>query len=73
MNRVGCELVAVEIACPRCSMLEVITVDLSAVLTTPGNGVSSLRVKAASKPIEHWCSSLQSPAAATLFDESDQM
>ena len=55
--------------CPRCLQLEVITVDLSPVLTTPGEGVATLRVKAVSKALEHWCSSVQS--AATLFDDTD--
>lgn len=59
-------LYAVETPCPTCGRLEVIAVDFTAVLTTPSEGVATLKLKAASKALEHWCG--VEATAHTLFD-----
>ena len=59
-------LYAVETPCPRCGVLEVIAVDLTAVLTTPSEGVATLKLKAASKALDHWCGTVGT--VTTLFD-----
>lgn len=61
MPRVTTERIAVLTPCPICGVGELIAVDLSAILTTPDDGVSTLRVKASSKALEHWCAT-QAPA-----------
>jgi hypothetical protein len=59
-------LYAVETPCPGCGRLEVIAVDLTAVLTTPSEGQATLKVKAASKALDHWCG--VEATVHTLFD-----
>lgn len=65
MPRVPAGLVAVELVCPRCGVLEVIAVGLSAVLTTPTENPPTLAVKAKATKLEHWCQPNGAPA--TLF------
>jgi len=63
--RVPAGIVAVELICPRCGVLETIPVALSAVLTTPSGEPATLRVKAKAKPLDHDCHPHGAPS--TLF------
>lgn len=69
--RVGMQLLAAEVPCPTCGRLEVIAVELAAVLTVPDDGVATLRVKAKSKALDHWCTSATTDTVGSLFDTAD--
>lgn len=66
MPRVSAGLVAVEVACPSCGVLETIGVHLAGVLTIPDDETPSLRIKAKSKPFEHDCGRID----VTLFTDT---
>jgi hypothetical protein len=65
------QLYAVEVICPMCGRLELIAVNLGAVLTTPGEGVPALKVKATSKALDHWCTPAGADTPRTLFSVTD--
>ncbi|MGY4645896.1 hypothetical protein [Cellulomonas sp. URHB0016] len=45
----------VDLPCPRCGVLAAVSVHLGSILTTPDDAGASLRLKAKSKPVDHWC------------------
>jgi hypothetical protein len=66
--RIQAGMIVVELPCPRCGVLEAITVMVSGVLTTSTADPPMLRVKSTAKPIEHYCHPHGAPAP--LFSES---
>lgn len=46
---------AIEAPCPRCGQIELVLAGISSTLTTPQDGIPSLRVKLKGKAVDHDC------------------
>ena len=62
----------VDLPCPRCGVLTPVSVHLSSTLTMPDDAGASLRLKAKSKPVDHWCGARPLVERdLSLFDDDD--
>ena len=62
----------VDLPCPRCGVLTPVSVHLGSTLTTPDDTGSSLKLRAKSKPVDHYCGARPLVNRdLSLFDDTD--